>query len=112
MEAAELKHRYQQGERNFNQVDLSGADLGDIDLSRCSLTGANLSDCYLSEPTLVETDLRYASLLRETKVAYSSFCQSDLRNAELTEIDWELANLQGAIMPDRSLSDSISKMSD
>ena len=65
MQTQEFLQRYQQGERNFSHIDLSGASLSginlrEIDLTGANLTGANLSWSFLSNAKLIGACLRRA----------------------------------------------------
>jgi uncharacterized protein YjbI with pentapeptide repeats len=100
----ELKTRYALGERNFENIDLQGANLQSIELEGINFTGsnfrgANLTDCNLqrailnevnfSEATLIETDLDKASMIN------ANFDRANLANASLNE-----TQLIGALLTD------------
>lgn len=118
--ASELLQRYAAGEREFEEVRLSGANLqgailhgidlseamlGNADLSRADLRGADLSWADLSSANLQGADLRGAILTR------ADLTRANLTRANLRKADLSLANLTGAqlseaIMPDGQLSDA------
>jgi hypothetical protein len=94
MSVAELKKRYKRGERNFENLDLEGANLQGIELPEINLTGANfkganLTDCNFqkaclngvnfSEALLIETDFDGASLIE------ANLSGANLANASLNE---------------------------
>ena len=100
MQTQEFLERYQQGERNFAHIDLSGASLSganprEIDLTGANLTGANLSWAFLSHAKLVGACLRRADL-RSAMLTSANLNQSILSGANLTKVDLRLAYLQEA----------------
>lgn len=100
MQVKELLERYQQGERNFAHVDLtgaslSGANLRDIDLSGANLTGANLSWAFLNRANLVGACLRRTDL-RSATLNAASLSQANLSGANFSKADLRVAQLQGA----------------
>jgi uncharacterized protein YjbI with pentapeptide repeats len=120
MHTQEFLERYQQGERNFAHVDLSGATLSgvnlrEVDLTGANLTGANLSWSFFSKATFVGACLRRADMrnamltgvnlnqsnlsgvnLSKADLRMASLCDADLNWAILTEADLSNANLSGA----------------
>jgi uncharacterized protein YjbI with pentapeptide repeats len=100
MQIQEFLRRYQQGERNFAHIDLSGASLSgvnlrEIDLTGANLTGANLSWSFLSGAKLVGACLRRADL-RSAGLAGANLGQSNLSGANLAKADLRLACLLAA----------------
>lgn len=85
MQVQDLLERYQKGERDFSQVDLSGARLSGVNLRDVNLTGANLAEANLSWAFLSRANLTGACLRR-----------ADLRNASLNNVTLTQANLSGA----------------
>ena len=81
MTADQLLTDYSQGKRDFQNADLSGANLSDADLS-----GADLSDADLSGANLSDADLSGADL-----------SDADLRFADLSDANLSGANLRGAV---------------
>jgi glutathione S-transferase len=115
--ANELLQRYAAGERDFEEVRLSGADLQGailhgIDLSEAILSNANLSRADLRGADLSWADLSGANLqgadLRGAILTRSDLSRSNLSRSNLHKADLSLANLTGtdlgeAIMPDGQL---------
>lgn len=100
MQARELLERYQQGERDFSHIDLSGtslsgANLRDIDLTGANLTGANLSWAFLNRAKLTGACLRRADL-RSLSLNSADLTQANLSGANLGKADLRLSQLQGA----------------
>jgi uncharacterized protein YjbI with pentapeptide repeats len=113
MQVRDLLERYQQGERDFAHVDLSGASLSgmnlrDIDLTGANLTGANLSWAFLNRAKLSGTCLRRADM-RSAALNAADLNQAILSGANLSKVDLRLAQLQSAdlnwaILQDADLS--------
>jgi len=105
-----LLERYQNGEREFAHVDLSGANLSgvnlrEVNLSGANLTGVNLSWAFLSRANLTgaclrQADLRSASLnsakLNQAILSGANLSKADLRMAYLQEADLNWAVLEDA----------------
>ncbi|MEG5036600.1 pentapeptide repeat-containing protein [Microcoleus sp. AT3-D2] len=95
LSAEELLRRYGEGERNFqdkilHRVDLSGADLRDIDLSRSRLSYVNFSCACLENVGLgfaIFSDFRNARFSRDEDWLGVWFFYCDLRNANLAGVD-------------------------
>jgi len=95
---------------NLTQVDLSGADLSDmqlngIDLSRADLRGANLERTNLSRARLSEANLVRANLsgaiLHDTNLSGADLggaclLNANLRGADLIQANLSVADLSGA----------------
>ncbi|HEY9894326.1 MAG TPA: pentapeptide repeat-containing protein [Candidatus Sericytochromatia bacterium] len=110
MQVQDLLERYQNGERNFAQIDLSSANLSgvnlrDADLTDANMTGANLSWAFLSRANLTgaclrRADLRSASLnnavLNQAILSGANLSKADLRMAQLEAADLNWAVLQEA----------------
>jgi len=88
MTAIELQETYAQGQRNFRNANLSGADLSRANLSRANLALANLSGANLALANLSGADLSLANL----------------SGANLFDADLSLANLSGADLSRANLS--------
>lgn len=88
MKSAELLERYQQGERNFSNLNLSRFMLYEADLRGSNFSGANLCYANLSGADLGNADLSGANLsesnLCGTNLENANCQGADLRNAELT----------------------------
>ncbi|MEG3841907.1 pentapeptide repeat-containing protein [Microcoleus sp. herbarium14] len=100
MQTQDFLQRYQQGERNFAHIDLSGASLSgvnlrEIDLTGANLTGANLSWSFLSNAKLIGACLRRADL-RSAGMAGANLREANLSGANLAKADLRLGCLEGA----------------
>ena len=112
MDAAELARRYQAGERDFQKVDLAGADLPiaqlrganlcDADLRGATLTGACLRDANLRRSDLTGARLQDADLGGADLTSASLFC-ADLRGANLQGANLTWADLTGADLHEATL---------
>jgi uncharacterized protein YjbI with pentapeptide repeats len=95
LSAEELLRRYAEGERNFqdkilHRVDLSSADLRDIDLSRSLLSYVNLSCACLENVGLgfaIFSNFRNARFSRDENWLGVSFFYCDLREANFAGLD-------------------------
>jgi uncharacterized protein YjbI with pentapeptide repeats len=95
LSAEELLRRYAEGERNFqdkilHRVDLSSADLRDIDLSRSRLSYVNFSCACLENVGLgfaIFSDFRNARFSRDEYWLGVYFFYCDLREANLSGVD-------------------------
>jgi hypothetical protein len=106
----ELRDRYAAGERNFSGINLSFADLSEIDLqgadlSRAVLVGANLERANLAFATLYGANLEQANLAKDS-FFYANLRQSKLGNANLNGADLRAANLADAHLTGADLSDA------
>lgn len=100
MQVQNFLARYQQRERNFTNIDLSGvnltgANLGNIDLSNANLTGANLSWASLSQAKFVGANLHQADL-HSAILNQTDFTGANLSRAKLNKVDLRLAIIQDA----------------
>jgi 2-iminobutanoate/2-iminopropanoate deaminase len=122
MDADELLEQYAEGERNFEESDLShedlkGADLSEInfcyadlsnaDLSRASLKDAKLIRINLSNADLSWADLRGADLsganLENANLSKASLDQANLTNTELSSVNLNRASLDYALLSKANL---------
>jgi Pentapeptide repeats (8 copies) len=87
-----LKQRYESGDRNFQKLDLSGAELSGIDLRDADFSG---SDLYGAK--LMDSLLNRANFSDRTNLAYADLSGADLSEANLSGANLEGANLDGAI---------------
>lgn len=97
LSAEELLRRYSEGERNFqdkilHRVDLSGANLRDIELSPSCLSYVNFSSACLENNLglgreLIFCDLRNARLSQPEDYCGVSFIYCDLRDSNLSGVD-------------------------
>jgi superfamily I DNA and RNA helicase len=104
-DAGELLKRFALGGRNFQNADLSNAQLVGVCLKNANLIGANLSGANLTKAqldgvNLVLADLTGANLtnvsLRKAKLVGASLQDVDLTGADLTGADLTDADLLGA----------------
>ncbi|NER21870.1 MAG: pentapeptide repeat-containing protein [Symploca sp. SIO1C2] len=105
---------------NFEEVDLSGADLYRVNLRGANLRDANLRDANLREAILKEADfsnadLSYADLnkayLYKTNLSYADLNHANLRDtylvrADLSNVDLSRANLYNADLSKAKLYDA------
>ncbi len=122
-----LLKAYQQGERNFAEVNLEnadlrkanlvginlqranlkGANLEKVDFQNADLTGANLSNANLEEAKLDVANLKGAILVKANlSYAYMARCkliEANLKQAYLVGTDLTRANLQKSILDKASL---------
>ncbi|MEG3923816.1 pentapeptide repeat-containing protein [Microcoleus sp. T3_D1] len=104
LSAEELLRRYGEGERNFqdkilHRVDLSGADLRDIDLSRSRLSYVNFSCACLENVGLgraIFSDFRNAGFSRDEDWLGVYFFYCDLREANLSGVDISYSQFIGS----------------
>jgi uncharacterized protein YjbI with pentapeptide repeats len=83
----QLKQRYASGDRNFQKLDLSGAELSGLDLRDADFSGSDLYGAKLMDSLLNRVDFS-----DRTNLAYA-----DLSGANLSEANLSGANLEGAI---------------
>ena len=114
----ELMRRYENGDRNFQGIDLSGLDLTGVNLSYANLIGANLQNANLTQANLKQAKLVVANLsqaemtganLQRVKLVSANLQQTrlnfcDLRRADLSNADLSQAQLIGANLKDANLS--------
>jgi len=104
LSAEELLRRYGEGERNFqdkilHRVDVSGADLRDIDLSRSRLSYVNFSCACLENVGLgmaIFSDFRNARFSRDEDWLGVYFFYCDLREANLSGVDMSYSQFIGS----------------
>lgn len=77
---------------NLNGVNLFRADLSKANLSNASLMGANLREAKLQQANLYNSNLRNANLLH-TDLSKATLRKADLGYAVLTSADLSLSNL-------------------
>jgi len=108
-----VEQKYAAGERNFQEVDLHGANLNEANLCEARLCGANLSDANLSGANLSGADLCEANLsvadlcvadLREADLSDANLSDADLREADLSGADLREADLSRADLRKANLS--------
>lgn len=84
------------------EINLSGADLREIDLYIANLSGADLRQAQLEEAFLSEADLSKAILIR-ANLRSSYFNDADFSQADLSQADFSRAKLRGAIFREADL---------
>lgn len=94
--AGEFLARYAAGERNFQNIDLSGVELSYFDLKGCNFIGANLQGANLSYSCLESAKLVIANLeganltkanLRKANLVGANLKNTYLEGADLTHAD-------------------------
>ena len=91
-------------------VDLSDADLKQLDLTKIALWDANLQGANLTKANLNKCDLRGANL-QNANLQDANLSQSDLRNANFTQANLSKtllneANLSGALLIQTTFHDT------
>jgi hypothetical protein len=113
MNARELIRRYNNGERNFCEANLRGADLSGAYLYEACLGGAylyeaNLGGAYLSRANLNRANISGANLyeacLGGANLSGANLGRADLRGANLNRANLRGANLSGACLGGANLS--------
>jgi hypothetical protein len=103
----ELQQRYESGQRDFQQVSLTGvnlkgADLRYINLKNADLSNADLSDAILYGANLENTNLNRTKLngtkLQGAFLAHASIVCSYLNDANLRDADLRHASLDAATL--------------
>ncbi|MGB3636032.1 MAG: pentapeptide repeat-containing protein [Rivularia sp. (in: cyanobacteria)] len=93
----EFWERYEEGERDFTGINLTGANLSGAYLIQANLCGAYLENTDLSNTYLSSADLRGADL---SNANLENAC---LEDAKLAGAILDGAKLTGAMMPDRTI---------
>ncbi|OKH26717.1 DNA/RNA helicase [Hydrococcus rivularis NIES-593] len=115
-DASELLKRYALGGRNFQNIDLSNADLIGVNLSHANLIGANLRGANLQRAQLdgvklIAADLSHANLkdasLRNAKLMGTILQGTNLSNVDLKGADLSEADLTGAKLKNTKLNEAI-----
>jgi len=86
-------------------IDLSGADLSNADLSDVNLSGADLSDVNLSSADLNHANLSEANL-SSADLNHANLSEVDFSGADLTMADLSSTDLRDANLHDANLSDT------
>ena len=98
MQVQNFLDRYQQGERDFAHLDLSGASLTGANLRNINLTGANLTGANLSWSNLNHANFSGACLhqanLHSATLHNANFDRAILSRATFSKVDLRLATLQ------------------
>jgi superfamily I DNA and RNA helicase len=98
-DTSELLKRYDTGGRNFQNADLTGAQLAGADLRNANLIGAILRNADLRNAQLDGAKLVIA------KLSGADLSGADLSGANLEAADLSDVNLVGATMPDGSVGE-------
>ncbi|NBD33995.1 MAG: protein kinase [Cyanobacteria bacterium] len=108
LSAQQLTQQYQQGRRDFSQVDLYKLELEEVNLRQCIFREANLMQTNLRKGDLRGADFANGNLrrvvLREAKLSNAFFSNADLQKADLRKADLTLANFQNAKLTETDLS--------
>ena len=119
LEGKDAIQEWRRGAPKYSVLDLSGANLGsinlrDADLSHAVLSGADLTRAILIKANLTWADLTTASLYRANLVAsdlkFASLTGADLTQAILTQSDLSFANLTDANLTGVDFGDSVLKL--
>jgi superfamily I DNA and RNA helicase len=106
-EASEILKRYALGERDFQNIDLSNAELIGVHLNNANLIGANLRGANLQRTKLegaklIAADLSNSNLtgvsLRNAKLMGAILRGANLKNVEIKGADFSEADLTGTIL--------------
>lgn len=120
IDAEEFLRRYKEKERDFEGINLSGANLSGITLESCSnasnsvnlvkanLSGTNLTKANLQSIRLLQANLNKANLTEAT-LHSANFTAADLSGASLMQASLQYANLtvadlNGAVLIQANLS--------
>ncbi|GAB4244770.1 MAG: hypothetical protein Kow0049_34660 [Stanieria sp.] len=102
---AKFKAQYQQGEKNFANINLRQADLRGINLSHINLQGSDLSQANLTEVCLDEANLDNANLT-EAVLDQASLIKTSLNKANLTKASLIKTKLVRASLNEANLSEA------
>lgn len=101
MDVAKFKALYVDNERNFRGVDLSGADLSNLELDRIDFRGANLQRANFQGSTLQRADFRGSELkgtiFKEANLQYANFTGMNLKYANFSYANFRHAKLKNII---------------
>ncbi len=92
MDGNEINQHYASGDRNFQKLDLSGAELSGIDLRDADFSSSDLYGAKLMDSLLNRVDFS-----DRTNLAYADLSGANLSEANLSGANLEGANLEGAI---------------
>jgi serine/threonine protein kinase, bacterial len=104
MDANSLLKAYQRGQRTFNDLDITGANLPKANLpgvtwENTNCSGGNLQNANLGAGKFTKTNFTRACLrganLSKSVMDYANLQDADLRGADLSESQLSKANLQG-----------------
>lgn len=95
MNKEQLQKEYQNGRRDFSNLNLSGLDLTNINLKGADLTGVNLSGACVHYANLTNANLTGANL-SGAYLYWANLANTNLTNANLSNVDFHDTNLKGA----------------
>ncbi len=113
--AKQLLESYSTGERNFQAIELIGAELNGAFLCHADFSYAEMMMASLNEVSMVQTKLNQAYLsgadlidayLHQAELIKASVVGADLTQANLTEANLTGCNLGGANLSDADLSNA------
>ena len=94
-EKLELHKKWLNNEKGGVRLDLSNADLRNVDLENANLRCADLRRANLINANLEGVDLSYADL-KGANLSYANLSYANLENTNLTNADLKRANLKNA----------------
>jgi len=107
MKPEQLVRRYKAGKRDFGKVNLSGANLREVDLVGADLSEARLDWTDLRKANLHKADLSGADLrrakLQGANLIGADLCRADLSGANLTGAKVAMTQLTQAKMSGRTI---------
>ncbi|WP_448560644.1 pentapeptide repeat-containing protein [Trichothermofontia sp.] len=106
MRVKDLLRRYRRGQRNFQQVEILGADLQDACLEFIDLSGARLEQANLARSQLIGAEL-WQTNLSQTNLQAANLIGANLRSAQLYRADCRRAMLCGTGLNAADLSYAI-----
>lgn len=92
MDRNQLKQRYDEGDRSFQNTDLSGVDLSGLDLREADFRGADLYGTQFMDSLLCQ-----ANFSEGTNLGYAKLNGADLSGANLSSANLEGSSLERAI---------------
>lgn len=98
MDRFQLQQRYNEDDRNFQKLALSGADLSGLDLRDVDFRGADLYGAKLMDSLLHRANFSVQPHHDRTNLAYANLSGADLSGADLCGADLAGASLEGAIV--------------
>ncbi|MGB3513972.1 MAG: pentapeptide repeat-containing protein [Microcoleaceae cyanobacterium] len=111
--AEEFLRRYNEGERDFTGINLSGVDLSgksfaaDLNLSNANFNGANLSGTSFNSVDLTGAKFRDVNLresnLNSAKLSEARFINTNLNKAQMNYAKLEKANFRNANLSEANL---------
>ena len=103
MQRQSVQERYQQGDRNFQNADLSGVDLSGLDLRESDFRGADLYGTQFMDSLLCRADFKEGANLEHANFTGADLSEADLRGATLDGAQLEGVIAQGALYDDKTV---------